>query len=457
MIISVKFNKNLPIKFISFGLLAWYMVDESLVFGALVDWNLWGNFRKEVRSRECDVKLPTRNLILTIKGVRRCGKSFLSYLLAKNFSANETLFLNFEDPRLTNLSSDDILRVVEVYQRKVNPSLPRLIVLDEVQNVGGWENVARLFVDAKDVKVIATGSSSKLMSEEYATVLTGRHIDVEIFPLSFREILSWNSIGLSEVEVYKSMPKVLYLFEEYLNYGGFPEIVLSGDKGEKVDLLRNYFSDIIVKDIVRRFRVREIEKIENLARIYLTNISTLQSFNKLKGIIRLSLDSVERFSRYMETARLFLFLPKFSSSLAQQILAPKKVYCIDNGFFSALGFKVSENFGKLMENLVAIELFRRKNYWFKNLEIFYWRDYQQREVDFVVKEGNYVKQLIQVTYASGKDEVERREVESLKKASNELGCKNLMIITWTYEDIFLFDDKTIVFKPLWKWLLQKEL
>lgn len=430
------------------------MVDETLAFEALVDWNLWGNFRREIRGRECEIKLPTRNLILAIKGVRRSGKSFLSYSIAKNFREDETLILNFEDPRLKNLSANEILKVVEIYQKKANPLLPKLLVLDEVQNVKGWENVARLFSEGKNVRVIVTGSSSKLMSEEYATVLTGRHIDFELFPLSFREMLRWNDLKLSEIEIYKNKSKVLYLFEKYVMYGGFPEIVLTKDEREKINILRTYFNDIIVKDIIKRFEVREIEKIENLAKIYLSNISTLQSFNRVKNIVKLSLDSVERFSRYFEIARLFLFVPKFSYSLSQQVLTQKKVYCIDNGFFHAFGFKVSENIGKLMENLVAIELFRRKNYWFNDWEIFYWKDYQQREVDFVVKEGLNFKQLIQVTYASGMDEIEKREINGLIKSSYELKCNNLIVITWDYEDELKIEDKTIRFLPLWKWILQ---
>jgi hypothetical protein len=137
------------------------------------------------------------------------------------------------------------------------------------------------------------------------------------------------------------------------------------------------------------------------------------------------------------------------------MISPKKVYCIDNGFVETMSFKASEDFGRLMENLVAIELMRRKSYWFKNQEIYYWKDYQQNEVDFVVKEGEMIKQLIQVTYASNKDEIEIREIKGLLKASELLDCNNLLIITWDYEDETIVENKKIVFKPLWKWLLSR--
>ena len=147
---------------------------------------------------------------------------------------------------------------------------------------------------------------------------------------------------------------------------------------------------------------------------------------------------------------MFLFFKKFGYSLKQQILSVRKIYCIDTGFFNAIGFRFSEN-------IVAVELLRRKSYWHNNYEIFYWKDYQQHEVDFVVKEGLRVKQLIQVTYASSKDEIEKRELKALLKAGNELKCRDLLIITWDYEDEEEIDNKRIRFLPLWKWLLNVTL
>jgi len=384
-------------------------MDTTRVFEALMDWNFWGNFKEEIYKREVIPDLPKPKIILVIKGVRRCGKSRLCYLISKNFEEKESLIINFDDPRLSGIKAQDIIKIVEIYQRKVNEKLPKLLVLDEVQNIKEWEKVAKFYAEAKQINVIVTGSSSKLMSEEYASVLTGRHIDFELFPLSFREVLEWKKINYkTEIDRSKNKIKILKELEEYIKFGGFPEVFLTKKIKEKTSLLREYFNDILTKDIVKRFSIREIEKIENLAMIYLSNISTLQSFNKLKNIVNLSLDSVERFSKYFEIAKLFIFIKKFGYSLKQQILNPRKVYCIDTGFFNALGFKFSANIGRLIENLVAIELSRRKSYWYNNWEIYYWKDYQQREVDFVIKEGPRIKQLIQVTYASDRDEIEQR-------------------------------------------------
>jgi predicted AAA+ superfamily ATPase len=143
--------------------------------------------------------------------------------------------------------------------------------------------------------------------------------------------------------------------------------------------------------------------------------------------------------------------------LKEQFIAPKKIYCIDTGLGNVIGYKLSENKGRQIENLVAIELLRKISYKIGNFEIFYWKDYQQHEVDFVIKSGSDINQLIQVTYASSKDEIDKREIKALIKASDLLKCKNLLIITWDYEDEIKANNKTIKCLPLWKWLLEKEL
>jgi len=188
-----------------------------------------------------------------------------------------------------------------------------------------------------------------------------------------------------------------------------------------------------------RFNIREVEKLEELAKYYLTNISTLQSFNRTREMINLSMDTAERLSRY------------FSFSLKEQILNPKKVYCMDSGLRNIVSFKFTEDLRRISENIAFLKLFRT------NREVFYWKDYQQREVDFVVKEGLRVKQLIQVTCASGRDEIENGEIRSLLKASEQLRCKNLSVITWDYEGEEEFKNKKINFIPLWRYLLEQSL
>ena len=174
----------------------------------------------------------------------------------------------------------------------------------------------------------------------------------------------------------------------------------------------------------------------------------------MKRIFRIGSDhTAKNYLEYLRESYLFLFLDRFSFKPFEKESFPKKIYCIDTGFYEAVGYKFSENTGKIMENAVAVELLRRKSYWQSDWEIYYFRDYQQREVDFVVKEGLDVKQLIQVTYASGRDEIEKREIRSLLKASDVLECKELFCITWDYESEEEVKGKKIKFVPLWKWLL----
>ena len=431
------------------------MLREDLILDTLLDWNLWGNMNEKLKNRLIIPKIPKSNIILTITGVRRSGKSKLTYLLAKKLNKIKTLFLNFEDPRLKNISSEEILKVVEIYQQKISKGdLPELLILDEVQNVEGWERAARYFQEAKKVKVIVTGSSSKLLSSEYSSVLTGRHIDFELFPLSFKEFLDWKGIKVKGIELYKQKIRIKSELENYMLFGGFPEIALIENKQEKMAILRQYLNDIIVKDIVVRYRIKEIRKIEELGSLYISHIASLQSYNRLKDVVGLSLDSVERFSRYFEEAKLLFFIRKFSYSLKQQILSQRKVYSIDHGLFNSSGFKFSQNKGKIMENIVAVELLRRKSYLYPKREIYYWKDYKQREVDFIIKEGDKIIRLIQVTYISNKDEIEKREIKSLLKASDVLKCNDLLIITYDYKDKEEIDGKTIVYKPLWEWLIE---
>jgi predicted AAA+ superfamily ATPase len=432
-------------------------MEEKKILEILVDWNYWGNYKEEFIRREMYFEKLKKFLqgreAIVVKGVRRSGKSSIIYKFVKELTQDpkDVLIINFEDPRFPpEITLEDLNRIYETFLKHVNPN-PKYIVLDEVQYVEKWEKFVRFLVDSKNIKVFVSGSSSKLLSEEYASVLTGRHLDVEVYPLSFKEFLSFKNFEISdEIDLIKNRFVLANLLNEYLKFGGFPQVVLSENEKRKEELLRTYFFGIVTRDVAKRFKVKKLAQLEALAKIYVSNIATIQSFTELKKYLNLSVDSVERFSKYLEIARLFLFLSNFRHSVKKQVRSMRKIYCIDTGFYSTLSFKLLESMGKIMENVVAIELFRRREF-NPNLEIFYVRN--NYEVDFVVKEGTEVKQLIQVTYASNKDEIEGREINALIKASKLLNCKNLLVITWDYEDEAIVENKRIVFKPLWKWLL----
>ena len=424
----------------------------------LVDWNYWGNYRDESVERGRYIEKLNHLLktgeIIVIKGVRRSGKStlMLQFIRKSGLDEKNTLVVNFEDPRFRNPNLELLDRIYEVYQEELQPDEGHYVILDEVQEVEGWEKFARFLHEAKKVQVFITGSSSKLLSEEYSTLLAGRHVDIEIFPLCFTEFLEFKGVSIrSRIEMIKFRHRIRKLLDEYLEFGGFPKVVLIEEEKGKKELLNNYFRDILIKDVQRRFKVRETVKLEELAKYYLTNISTLQSFNRARKWLDLSLDTVERYSKYFAIARLLFFVPKFSFSLKEQILNPKKVYCMDPGLRNIVSFKFSEDRGRIAENVVFLNLlFRNRN---SDREIYYWRDKRGREVDFVLKRGLKIERLIQVTYVSSEEEVDVREKKALLKASEELNCEDMQVITRDYEAEEDFKGKKIKFIPLWKWLV----
>ncbi len=443
------------------------MMQETEVLNLLSDWNYWGNFREQPRNRPSYLnkmeQLFSDKTATVLLGVRRSGKSSLIYLFLnrcfekKLLQAKDTLLINFEDPRFhLPLTSADLYKMYEIYLKHLNPTAP-LVVLDEVQNVAGWEKFVRYLLEAKKTRVMITGSSSKTLGKEISSVLTGRHVDIEIFPLSFQEYLSFRGLDIAgAVDIAKHRVSIKRFFDEYLEWGGFPEVALSESVQRKRELLLRYFDDILIKDVVKRFGVKEIEKLEQLASLFISNVATLQSLNKLKDRVGVSLNTVERFLSYFETARMFNLVKKFDYSIGRQMRSISKVYAVDLGLYAARGFKFAEHYGHLAENLVAVELFRQRAF-DPLIEIYYWKDQQQREVDFVVKTGIKVTQLIQVCWNMRDEKTREREIKSLVKAGNELHCDDLLVITADEEASPAVRrngaETTIRLLPLWRWLL----
>jgi len=438
----------------------WVTMKKDAILEILSDWNFWakkidsGIKRKEYLKEI--IKLITKtNQIVCIAGIRRSGKSTIIKQIAKELikeTKNEnTLIVNFEDERFSERNLKTLIDTYDCYLEKVGPDKKPFIFLDEIQNVQEWERFVRGKHERKEANIVVSGSSSKLLSAELATLLTGRHLILNIYPLSFKEFLFFKNLQIkSEVDVAAKRIEIKRLLQEYLESGGFPEVVLSS---EKKRILLSYFDTIISRDIIERFNVREREKIKTLAKFYLTNISSLITYNKVSRFIDVPLTTVERFSEYLETANLIFFIKKFSYSLKEQEKSPRKVYSIDCGLSNIIGFRFTKNFGRAMENIVAVELKIRQTF-NPSIEIFYWKDYQQREVDFVLKAGAEVKQVIQVSYKIDDINTKERELRSLLKTMDEFKLKEGLIITEDYEDEEKIDGKRVIYLPLWKWLLE---
>ncbi|WP_457556953.1 ATP-binding protein [Candidatus Harpocratesius sp.] len=435
----------------------------------LADWNFWGNFKSEPIFRKNYIKeialILSSTKATVIKGIRRSGKSYLVYSLfvemfqseKKSVEVRDTLIINCEDPRLSNLESKDLLDIYQIYMEEIGFSNSPIILLDEVQNVIGWERFVRYLIDTKRVRVIITGSSSKLLSTEYASTLGGRYLDLEVFPLSFKEFLLFKGIFKEDdidksgpipiLKILKKKTDVKKAAKEFMQFGGFPEVVLEENRHKKKLILLNYIQTIITKDISLRFKIRNMHKLLEMLKIYLSNIATLQSINNISKTCKLSQETTQKYSEYFHSVRLLYFIPKISFSLKKQILAHKKVYCIDTGIALQYGFSFIENLGRYLENMVAIELIRR----YGESNIYYWQDPQQHEIDFVVVLDKKVINLIQVAYNVIDKRTKKREIRSLVFAKKHFKCRNLSIITWNEDSEELIDDLKISIISFWKW------
>lgn len=382
--------------------------------------------------------------ILVITGVRRCGKSIFSYLLAKGKKFG---YVNFDDERLAEVKTEDLNKILQTFYELYGDI--DYVILDEVQNVEKWELFANRLRRTK--KVIITGSNSKLLAGELATRLTGRYLDITLFPFSFKEFLDLNKIKRTEIYTTKEKAEILKFLNIYLKTGGFPEVNKFGRA-----ILSRIYDNIVSKDILLRFKIKKVEEAKKLSKYLITNFCQEVSYNKLSKILDVKrVSTLSNWVSYLENSFLIFKLERFTFKLKQQFIAPKKICCVDNGIVNMVGFKFSENIGRFMENTVAVELQRKKSL-NPQIENYYWKDHQQNEVDFVVKYGKKVSCLIQVTYVASKDEVKEREIKSLLKASQELKCNDLIVITFNYETEEKIKGKRIKFIPLWKWLLSDE-
>ena len=415
-----------------------YLIDKKQDIDAL-----------DIRAR--DLKLePTINFITSIIGPRRAGKTYLIYefIKEKQLKPEEYLFINFEDEDTISFRREDLLKSPYLSKETYGKE-PNYLFFDEVQNLKEWERLVYTLYEKKRYRIVITGSSSKLLSKEIATSLRGRALTSTVFPLSFAEVLKAKNISLSMPLPSEKTSGIKYELSNYLINGGFPDIVF--DNAKPVQFFRQYLDLVVFKDLTERFGIRNIYVVKLLMNSILSafgkEFSISKQYKTFKSMgINISQKTVYSYAQLFEDSFFCFFVPRFSTSLRKSSLSIKKVYLNDNGFVNLSGDKERE---RQMENAVFLELLRRKG----DYDIFYWKDYQQREVDFVISANGKPTSLVQVTYVSHKDELEERECSSLLLASKELHCNNLLVITWDYEAEEKINGKKIKFIPLWKWLL----
>lgn len=386
-------------------------------------------------ARELDFSkyLKTKQ-ITAISGVRRSGKS----TLLKQFSARFPSFyyITFDDERLINFTVDDFSNLMLAFKKSRQANV---IFIDEAQNVIGWERFARRLYE-EGYKIFVTGSNAKLLSSELATHLTGRYFKIELYPFSFHEFLTYKNIS---PDSHSSAGQAVLLsnFDEYLINGGFPEAV----KYQEKEFLKRIYEDILYKDLIARFKIRETKLFQQLAAYLFSNVGKEISYNGLKRALGYkSPMSVRKHIGFMAEAYLVFELMKYNYSLKKQFISDKKIFVIDNGLRNEIAFSVSEDKGRLLENQVFIELKRRGR------EIYYFKN--KKECDFLVKDKNRITSAMQVTASLG-NENQERETGGLLEALKAFHLKNGLILTINQEKTIKQNGKVIEIKPLWKWLL----
>lgn len=399
----------------------------------------------------------TKNFINSLVGPRRAGKTYFLYNLIQNeFQLDDEnfIFMDFEDPELVEINFKEILEVVNIHEEYYGKK-PKYIFLDEIQNVNYWSKAVRNLFETKRYMIFISGSSSKLLSKEIATALRGRSLTHCILPLSFKEFLNLKKFRSKKFYSTSEKNRINNYLREYLRFGGFPNIVIENQIANR--FFKEYIDLVVFKDIVERYKIKNVFVIKflikNLLSSFAKEFSIHKFFKTLKSKnIKISKKTLYNYFLYLEDAFFSFSLKKFSYSMKKIELSVPKIYINDTGLINFTLSRFSENIGRLMENAVFLELKRIKN---KNQKLdFYCWKFQGKEIDFVIKEKTKIKQLIQVCYNISNPDTKRRELIGLVKASKELKCKNLLVITYDYEGEEKFNRKKITFIPLWKWLLK---
>ena len=371
-------------------------------------------------------------LIKVISGPRRAGKSTLALQALDN---HRFAYLNFEDERLpSDIDGDALVGALDRVYGKVD-----YYFFDEIQNLLHWEKLLnRLHRLGKNV--IVTGSNARLLSLEFGAALTGRYVAVELLPLSLKEIASHEALTSGTVA-------------DYLKEGGFPEVVMKTAAG--TNYLSALWDAIVLKDIVQRHKIRQVTALRNLLTLALTSMGSRYSTDSLTRSLKgeISAPTTKKFLSYASEAFLIFELSLFHPKPRRRLKSDRKAYTVDNGFFSAKHVGVFDDAGKLLENLVFIELMRRG---FKpNLDLFYYETKRKQEVDFLVRDGVKNCELLQASYSLGQQKTRDRECRALVQAANELDVSELTIVTMNERKDERYDGKQIRVVPLKEWCLER--
>lgn len=396
--------------------------------------------RENLHAFEKYIKIPH---VIVISGIRRSGKSTLLSQIADKYYKRDVYYISFEDERLLDFTVKDFDMLYEVFVEVFGQK--EVFFFDEIQNIDKWELFVRRMYDNK-FKFFVTGSNASMVSKELGTRLTGRNITSNLFSFSFVEFLKFNNITIQEESFYitEERGKIKKYFDSYMRAGGMPEYL----KYKEDEILKKIYEDILYRDIVSRYEISDVKALRELSFYLLSNVGNEYSYNNLKNVVRLkSENTIKNYVNYLENTLLLYTLNKFSYSLKTQYLSQKKIYCADNGIINAIAFSFSKNKGTYLENAVFLELKRRYE------EIYYYKTLNNREVDFLVRGKHKKILLFQVCYDLNNKNTHDREVKGLVEAMEELKVKEAVILNMDYEKEEKVDEKKIIYKPVWKWMV----
>jgi predicted AAA+ superfamily ATPase len=374
--------------------------------------------------------------IIVITGIRRSGKSTLLHQFSTYYK--DFLYINFDDERLLNFTIKDFSHLMITFSKISNS---KVIFIDEIQNIDSWERFVRRIHD-EGYKIFITGSNAKLLSSELSTKLTGRYSKIELYPFSFLEFCKFQKVSIEKISS-TIKAKILSAFDSFVKNGSFPEFLNYND----AEFLQRTYEDIIHRDIINRFRIKEVKSFKQIAHYIFSNFTGDINYNSLKNILGFkSATSVKNYIDYLEEAYLAFEMYKYDYSLKKQHINNKKIYVIDNGMRNEIAFSFSMDYGKHLENIIFIELKRR------GIKPYFLRE--KHECDFIIEEKGKPLIAIQSCYNLNQKNM-KREIDGLEEAIKLLGIRKGLILTYDFEKTSLNDNKKIFAIPVWKWLLNE--
>jgi predicted AAA+ superfamily ATPase len=378
-----------------------------------------------------------------ISGVRRSGKSTLLKEIYQTYYHDTILYyFNFEDERLLKFTVDDFNLLYETFLELLGKST--LFFFDEIQVIPQWEAFVRRMYN-KGCKFFITGSNSSMLSKEMGTKLTGRSIGITLYPFSFSECLLLQNIQLkNRVLLTEERAQIKKEFNTYLEKGGFPEY----RRYHNDQMLKDLYENILYRDVIVRYRIADEKTLKELSFYLFSNYGKEISYNQLKNLLKTgSANTIKNYIEYLENAYLIFTIPKYDASVKKQIYSKKKIYVIDTGLSNRISFQFSKNTGRLLENIVFLELKR------KNSEIYYYKN--KNECDFVITDNHTLTQAIQVTQEVN-DNNKEREIKGLFEVLKKFHLPHGLILTYDQEEEIIYEKKKIFIQPVWKWLLEKD-